>query len=260
MPPLRALVASTNDTLRTHVAAVLARNGADVVAQTRSAEGVVVRAARGDVDVAVLDEKIPGIGGIQVADVIAELDSAVAAVVLRHGRAGEAVPPWLDVTSPGWERELLFATGLRGRGDPIRVFVVDDHETSQRGVQCLARKQDEIELVGEALTAATALLRLAVIPADVVLFELRLPDLDGVELCRLIHRSFPEVRSLVYTAYSDDAGIALAILAGASGSVATRSSADDLLRALRVVAAGGRFSVPGAPPRSNGEREWEPDR
>ena len=89
-------------------------------------------------------------------------------------------------------------------GRPVRVFVVDDHEMVRRGLRDLAAEMDEIEIVGEADRASVALEGVERTNPDVALLDIRLPDQDGVELCREIRSLHPDVRCLMFTSYADE--------------------------------------------------------
>jgi two-component system, NarL family, response regulator DevR len=121
---------------------------------------------------------------------------------------------------------------------PVRVFVVDDHEMVRRGLRDLAQEYGGIEVVGEADRAATTLDGIADTRPDVALLDLRLPDLDGVELCREIRSTYPAVRCLIFTSYADDEALVNAILAGASGYLLKLTQGEELIEAIRSVAAG----------------------
>ncbi len=122
--------------------------------------------------------------------------------------------------------------------DPIRIFVLDDHELIRRGVRELMDEEDDIEVVGEAATAADALKRVAATRPDVAVIDLRLPDGDGIEVCREIRSLVPETRCIVFTSYRDEGSVMQAILAGASAFVLKATSGDELLRAVRLAAEG----------------------
>jgi two-component system, NarL family, response regulator DevR len=126
--------------------------------------------------------------------------------------------------------------GSRGR---ISVFLVDDHEVVRRGLAGLLSDEPDIEVVGEAGTAASALALLPALRPDVAVIDLRLPDGDGVAACREIRSMLPETACLVLTSYGDDRAILGAITAGAAGCVLKQASGSDLVSAVRTVAAGG---------------------
>ena len=98
-----------------------------------------------------------------------------------------------------------------------RVFLVDDHEIVRRGLADLLSAQHDIEIVGEAGTVAQARRRIPATSPDVAVLDVRLPDGSGIDLCRELAESAPDVRRLILTAYDDDAALFAAVVAGASG-------------------------------------------
>jgi two-component system response regulator DevR len=120
----------------------------------------------------------------------------------------------------------------------IRVFVLDDHEIVRRGVAELIGAEPDLEVVGEASTAAEAIRRIPAAQPDVAVLDARLPDGSGIEVCREVRAEHPEIRCLILTSYDDDEAIFAAVLAGASGYVLKQIRAAHLLDAIRQVAAG----------------------
>jgi two-component system, NarL family, response regulator DevR len=122
----------------------------------------------------------------------------------------------------------------------IRVFLLDDHEVVRRGVRELVESDSggEIEVVGEAGTADEALWRLPVVLPDVAVLDVRLPDGNGVDVCREIRSRHPEVRCLMLTSFADDDALFAAVMAGASGYVLKQVHGSDLVEDIRRVAAG----------------------
>jgi len=131
---------------------------------------------------------------------------------------------------------------------PVRVFLVDDHEVVRRGVADFLQAEDDLEVVGDAGTAAEALARVPAIKPDVVVLDVRLPDGDGVSVCREL-RSRLDVACLMLTSFDDDEALFDAILAGASGYVLKQVRGTDLVDAIRTVAAGGSTLDPRATSR-----------
>jgi two-component system, NarL family, response regulator DevR len=121
----------------------------------------------------------------------------------------------------------------------IRVFLLDDHEVVRRGVQELLEADGDIVVVGEASTAAEALARVPALRPDVAVLDVRLPDGDGVSVCRDLRSQLPELACLMLTSFADDEALFDAIMAGASGYVLKQIRGSDLLGAVRTVAAGG---------------------
>jgi two-component system, NarL family, response regulator DevR len=121
----------------------------------------------------------------------------------------------------------------------IRVFLLDDHEVVRQGVTAMLHTQPDLEVVGEAATAAQALARVPALRPDVAVLDVRLPDGDGVEVCRELRAKLPELACLMLTSYGDDEALFNAVMAGAAGYVLKEVRGGDLVHAIRVVAAGG---------------------
>ncbi len=128
----------------------------------------------------------------------------------------------------------------------IRVFLLDDHEVVRRGVAELLNGEADIEVVGEAGTAAEALSRVPAARPDVAVLDVRLPDGDGVSVCRELRSARPELACLMLTSFADDEALFDAILAGAAGYVLKQIRGADLIGAVRTVAAGGSLLDPRA--------------
>ncbi|MEU3046923.1 response regulator transcription factor [Streptomyces sp. NPDC006984] len=131
----------------------------------------------------------------------------------------------------------------------ITVFLLDDHEVVRRGVRELLSTEPDIEVVGEAGTAAEALVRVAATAPDVAVLDIRLPDGSGVEVCREIRSQNENIACLMLTSFSDDEALFDAIMAGASGYVLKAIRGDELLGAVRDVAAGRSLLDPVATAR-----------
>jgi RNA polymerase sigma factor (sigma-70 family) len=119
------------------------------------------------------------------------------------------------------------------------VFLVDDHEIVRRGLVDLFGSVPDLEVVGEAGSVAEALARLPASGADVAVLDVRLPDGNGVELCRDLRAALPALRCLMLTSYSDDEALFDALMAGASGFVLKQILGTDLVAAVRTVGQGG---------------------
>ncbi|CCW10509.1 response regulator [Rhodococcus aetherivorans] len=120
-----------------------------------------------------------------------------------------------------------------------RVFLVDDHEIVRRGLVDLLDSVPDFTVVGEAASVGEALARIPASGAEVAVLDVRLPDGNGVELCRELRARMPELRALMLTSYADDEALFDAIMAGASGFVLKQILGTDLVSAIRTVAAGG---------------------
>jgi DNA-binding NarL/FixJ family response regulator len=121
----------------------------------------------------------------------------------------------------------------------IRVFLLDDHEVVRRGLKDLLSAEDDIDVVGEAGTAATALARMRAVRPDVAVLDVRLPDGDGISVCREVRSALPATACLILTSFGDDRALLGAIMAGAAGYVLKQTCGSDLVGAVRTVAAGG---------------------
>ena len=121
---------------------------------------------------------------------------------------------------------------------PIQVFLLDDHEIVRRGVRELLEGQPDIVVVGEADTAAAALARIPALRPNVAVLDVRLPDGDGVSVCREIRSQLPEVACLMLTSFGDDEALFDAVMAGAAGYVLKQIRGTDLVGAVRTVASG----------------------
>jgi DNA-binding NarL/FixJ family response regulator len=128
----------------------------------------------------------------------------------------------------------------------IKVFLLDDHEIVRRGVRELLEAEPDIEVVGEAGTAASALARIPALRPDVAVLDVRLPDGDGVTVCRDIRSTMPEVACLMLTSFGDDEALFDAIMAGAAGYVLKQIRGTDLVGAVRTVASGQSLLDPQA--------------
>jgi DNA-binding NarL/FixJ family response regulator len=131
--------------------------------------------------------------------------------------------------------------------DPaVRVFLLDDHEIVRRGVRDLLNAEEDMEVVGEASTAAEALARIPATKPDVAVLDVRLPDGNGVSVCRDLREKMPELAFLMLTSFADDEALFDAIMAGASGYVLKQIRGGDLVGAVRTIASGGSLLDPRA--------------
>ncbi len=135
--------------------------------------------------------------------------------------------------------ESLAGVAADGDGSGVtRVFLLDDHEIVRRGLRELLEAEDDLHIVGEAGTAADALARIPPTRPDVAVLDVRLPDGNGVEVCREVRSRHPEIRCLMLTSFSDDEALFQAIMAGAAGYLLKQVRGTDLVTAIRNVAAG----------------------
>jgi two-component system response regulator DevR len=131
----------------------------------------------------------------------------------------------------------LGAGAISGR-EQIRVYLLDDHEVVRRGVRNILDAETGIEVIGDAGTVASALAGIVALRPDVAVLDVRLPDGDGVSVCREIRSTLPDTACLMLTSYGDDQALLGAIMAGASGYVLKQTRGSDLVSAVRAVAAG----------------------
>jgi len=122
--------------------------------------------------------------------------------------------------------------------ESIRVFLLDDHEIVRRGIADLLEAEQGLEIVGEASTAAEALRRIPAARPHVALLDARLPDGSGIDVCRDVRSSSPEVNCLILTSYDDDDALFAAVMAGAAGYLLKEIRGTSLVDAVRQVAAG----------------------
>lgn len=119
-----------------------------------------------------------------------------------------------------------------------RVFIVDDHEVVRRGVRDLLESEEGFVIAGEAATAAETLAAIPVCSPEVVVLDVRLPDGDGVDVCREIRSRYPEIRCLVLTAFDEEDAFVRAVMAGADGYVLKVELGERLVDGVRRVAQG----------------------
>lgn len=126
----------------------------------------------------------------------------------------------------------------------VRVFLVDDHEVVRRGLADLIDGEDDLEVVGDAATAGMALAGIAKTSPDVAILDVRLPDGNGVEVCREVRARDPKVACLMLTSFGEDEALFDAIMAGAAGYLLKDVRSGDLLDAIRRVAGGDSLLDP----------------
>lgn len=131
----------------------------------------------------------------------------------------------------------------------ITVFLLDDHELVRRGIRTLLESEEDIEVIGEAASAAEAVARIPALRPQVAILDGRLPDGSGIEVCREVRSIDPRIAVLVLTSYDDDEALFAAIMAGASGYVLKQISGCDLVTAVRRVAAGQSLLDPAVTAR-----------
>jgi DNA-binding NarL/FixJ family response regulator len=131
----------------------------------------------------------------------------------------------------------------------IGVFLLDDHEVVRSGLRAMLEATDDLVVVGEASTAAEALIRIPLIRPQVAVLDVRLPDGSGVEVCREIRSKWPEIVCVMLTSYNDDEALYAAILAGAAGYVLKQVGVGDLVDDIRRAGAGQSLLDPAVTER-----------
>ena len=134
-------------------------------------------------------------------------------------------------------------------GGMTRVFLVDDHEIVRRGLRELLETEDDLEVVGEAGSAEEAYARIPAAEPDVAVLDVRLPDGDGVEVCREIRSQHPEIQCLMLTSFADDDALFSAIMAGAAGYLLKQIHGPDLVDGVRRVGRGESLLDPAVTAR-----------
>ena len=127
---------------------------------------------------------------------------------------------------------------MRTMTEPTRIFLLDDHEVVRRGVRDLLEAEDDLTVVGEAGTAEEAIGRIPATTPHVALLDVRLPDGDGIEVCREVRSRHPEIACIMLTSFSDDEAVYAAIMAGAAGYVLKQVRGTELVDGIRRVAHG----------------------
>jgi DNA-binding NarL/FixJ family response regulator len=120
----------------------------------------------------------------------------------------------------------------------IKVMIVDDHEVVRLGLRAALEPEDDIDVVGDLGDAQLALTEAEIRRPDVVLMDVRMPGMDGIQACRALRESLPETRVVMLTSFSDEQAVSASIIAGASGYLLKNARRADLLRAVRAAASG----------------------
>jgi two-component system, NarL family, response regulator DevR len=131
----------------------------------------------------------------------------------------------------------------------IRVFLLDDHEVVRRGLVGLLQADGDIEVIGESGLAQEATARIPALRPDVAILDARLPDGNGIDVCRDVRAVDSTIKGLILTSYEDDEALFAAIMAGASGYVLKQIRGNDLVDAVRRVAAGQSLLDPAVTQR-----------
>jgi DNA-binding NarL/FixJ family response regulator len=131
----------------------------------------------------------------------------------------------------------------------VRVLIVDDDDLMRAGLRGVLASDDAIELVGEASDGREAAYRARLLKPDVVLMDVRMPDLDGISATRELTAAFPEVKVVILTTFEEDDYIFGALSAGASGFLLKRTRPEELIAAIHTIAAGDSLLSPSVTSR-----------
>ena len=128
--------------------------------------------------------------------------------------------------------------------DPIRILVADDHPVVRDGLTAILSTQSDFQVVGEAGTGAEVVQQATSLKPDVILLDLEMPELDGVEALTQLRQVYPEARAIVFTAFDTDERILGAVQAGAQGYLLKGVPREELFKAVRIVHSGGSLLQP----------------
>lgn len=126
----------------------------------------------------------------------------------------------------------------------LRIFLADDHVVMREGLRSLVNAQSDMTVVGEAGNGRAALQQAQEIQPDVVIMDVSMPDLNGIQVTERLKRACQKIMVLILTAHDDSGYLRQLLEVGASGYVLKRAAADDLIKAIRVVSAGGVYLDP----------------
>ena len=126
----------------------------------------------------------------------------------------------------------------------IRVMVVDDHEVVRSGLKTILEPEADLKVVGEASSATEAMQRVIELDPHVILMDVRMEGMSGIEACRLIKSAHPDVNVLMLTSFSEEEAVMSAIVAGASGYLLKNTGRADLIKSIRAVAQGQNLLDP----------------
>jgi DNA-binding NarL/FixJ family response regulator len=146
--------------------------------------------------------------------------------------------------------QLRKEAGMEVDGMPKqRLLLVDDHEVVRLGLRALLEHHPQFEVVGEAANSKETMEKVEAIKPDIVLLDIRLPGVSGIEVCEEITQKYPDVRVIILTSYAEDEMLFSAIRAGASGYVLKQIGGDDLIRAIEAVGRGEALLDPAVTQR-----------
>ncbi len=128
--------------------------------------------------------------------------------------------------------------------DKIRVYIVEDQINILKTQTKMLGKFEELEIIGTSLSAEPVLKEVEELKPDVILMDLGLPDINGIELTKMVHQKFPKIEILIFTIFDEEEKVIHAIKAGASGYILKGTSAERMLYAIKSVHEGGSFIQP----------------
>lgn len=144
--------------------------------------------------------------------------------------------------------------------ETTRILIADDQAITRSGIRVMLDAQEGVEIVGEAQNGEEAIEFASLLQPDVILMDLRMPGMNGLEATRKIHRTSPHIAILVLTVFEDDTSVFPAIRAGARGYLLKNADREELLRAIKTVVNGGAIFSPGIAQRVLGYlNKPEPD-
>jgi DNA-binding NarL/FixJ family response regulator len=127
---------------------------------------------------------------------------------------------------------------------PVRILVADDHPVVRDGLVAMLSTQADFQVVAEASSGQETVEKAAALQPDLLLLDLEMPDMDGVEALKSLHARYPSMRALVFTAFDTDERILGALRAGAQGYLLKGAPREELFHAVRVVSGGGSLLQP----------------
>jgi DNA-binding NarL/FixJ family response regulator len=133
--------------------------------------------------------------------------------------------------------------------DTIRIMIVDDHEVVRSGLKAILEPEDDLEVVGEASSGSEAVEKVARLDPSLVLMDVRMEEMSGIEACRLIKSSHPQVNVLMLTSFGEEEAVMAPIMAGASAYLLKNVGRSELIRAIRGVAGGQNLLDPAVTKR-----------
>lgn len=131
----------------------------------------------------------------------------------------------------------------------IRIMIVDDHEVVRSGLKSILEPEDDLEVVGEASSGSEAVEKVAQLDPSLVLMDIRMEEMSGIEACRLIKSSHPQVNVLMLTSFGEEEAVMASIMAGASAYLLKNVGRAELIRAIRGVAGGQNLLDPAVTKR-----------